>query len=97
MLFRSVAVLDRVWDVNLERSVGVPDAAWFRSGYAKHPDRAYFVLQGHPMMWGAGDRYAQFLAILDFLAGEKAEFLTPSGLAARLRSGGGAVPADGRR
>ncbi|MBM4154030.1 MAG: polysaccharide deacetylase [Lentisphaerae bacterium] len=87
-----VTVLDRVWDVNLERSVGVPDAAWFRAGYARHPDRTYFVLQGHPMMWGAGDRFAQFLAILDFLASEKAEFLLPSDLAARLRSasaGGG--------
>ncbi len=83
-----VTVLDRVWDVNLERSVGVPDAAWFRAGYAKHPDRPYFVLQGHPMMWGSGDRFAQFLEILDFLDAEKAEYLTPSELAARLRAGG---------
>ena len=79
-----VTVLDRVWDVNLERKDGLPDFAWCVTGYAKHPDRAYFVLQGHPMMWGTGDRFEQFARIVDFLVGQKAVFLTPSELAARL-------------
>lgn len=82
-----VTVLDRVFEANIERSVGLPDFDRFAAGYARHPDRAYFVLQGHPPMWGAeGERWTQFERIVDFLVAQKAEFLTPSELAARVRA-----------
>jgi peptidoglycan/xylan/chitin deacetylase (PgdA/CDA1 family) len=81
-----VAVLDRVWEVNLESKVGVPDFQKFLEGYAKHPEREYFVLQGHPMSWGTEERQAEFRKIIEFLVEQKAEFVTPSELAQRLRS-----------
>jgi peptidoglycan/xylan/chitin deacetylase (PgdA/CDA1 family) len=79
-----LTILDRVWDVNLESAVGVPDCKRLMSGYAAHPDRAYFVLQGHPASW-SGERFNEFLRILDFLEAQKAVFMTPSECAAALR------------
>jgi peptidoglycan/xylan/chitin deacetylase (PgdA/CDA1 family) len=80
-----LTILDRVWEVNLEGAVGVPDGQRLIAGYAAHPEREYFVLQGHPAMW-AGERFNEFLRILDFLAGQKAVFVTPSECAAALRA-----------
>jgi peptidoglycan/xylan/chitin deacetylase (PgdA/CDA1 family) len=80
-----VTILDRVWAVNLESKVGQPDFQKFLEGYAKNPDREYFVLQGHPMSWGTAERFAEFAKIIDFLIGERAEFVTPSELAARMK------------
>ncbi len=73
-----VVILDRVWDVNLEGAVGVPDFNKFMQGYAAHPERDYFVLQGHPAMWGDGARFAEFVKIIDFLVAQKVAFLTPA-------------------
>jgi peptidoglycan/xylan/chitin deacetylase (PgdA/CDA1 family) len=81
-----VTILDRVWAVNLESKVGNPDFQKFLEGYAKNPGREYFVLQGHPMSWGSAEKYAEFTKIIDFLIEQKAEFLTPTELAARLKS-----------
>lgn len=81
-----VTILDRVWAVNLEGAVGAPDFARFAAGYAKHPDREYFVLQGHPTHW-SGARFDEFARIIDFLAEQNAVFMTPSEYAARLRAG----------
>lgn len=80
-----VSVLDRVWAVNLESKVGQPDFQKFLEGYAKNPDREYFVLQGHPMSWGSAERFGEFEKIVDFLIAQKAEFVTPAELAARLK------------
>jgi peptidoglycan/xylan/chitin deacetylase (PgdA/CDA1 family) len=79
-----VTVLDRVWAVNLEGGVGAPDFARFVAGYAKNPDRAYFVLQGHPTHW-AGERFAEFVKIVDFLTEQGAVFMTPLEYAESLR------------
>lgn len=79
-----MTILDRVWAVNLESAVGVPDCQRLIDGYAAHPDRAYFVLQGHPAMWG-GERFNEFLRILDFLTAQKAVFMTPSECAAAIK------------
>lgn len=81
-----VVILDRVFEVNLESKVGVADYNKFVEGYAKHPDREYFVLQGHPMQWGQGGRFEEFAKIVDFLIAQKAEFLTPVECAARCRA-----------
>lgn len=78
-----VTVLDRVWAVNLESKVGQADFAKFAEGYAKNPDRLYFVLQGHPTHW-AGERFNEFVRIIDFLVAEKALFVTPSEYASSL-------------
>lgn len=79
-----VTVLDRVWAVNLESAVGKPDFQRLVEGYAKNPDREYFVLQGHPTHW-AGTRFDEFVKIIDFLTEQKAVFMTPSEYAASLR------------
>ncbi|AHF90149.1 polysaccharide deacetylase [Opitutaceae bacterium TAV5] len=71
-----ITVLDRVWAVNLEGAVGQPHYNRFLAGYAKNPDREYFVLQGHPTHWG-GDRFKEFEKIIDFLVEQKAVFMTP--------------------
>lgn len=81
-----VTVLDRVWEVNLESKVGVPDFQKFLEGYAKHPERKYFVLQGHPMSWGTEERQSEFRKIVEFLVTQNAEFVTPSELAQKLRA-----------
>jgi peptidoglycan/xylan/chitin deacetylase (PgdA/CDA1 family) len=78
-----VAVLDRVWAVNLESAVGVPDFNRFVAGYAANADRAYFVLQGHPAAW-AGGRFDEFVRIIDFLQAQKAVFMTPAECALHL-------------
>ena len=77
-----VTILDRVWPVNFESKVGQPDFQKFVEGYAKYPDREYFVLQGHPMNWGDPARFAEFAKIIDFLVEQKAVFMTPSEYAA---------------
>ena len=79
-----MTILDRAWDVNLEGAVGVPDCQRLIDGYAAHPDRAYFVLQGHPAMW-VGERFNEFLHILDFLTAQKVVFMTPSECAAAIK------------
>lgn len=78
-----LTILDRVWAVNLEGKVGQPDFTKFVEGYAKNPDRIYFVLQGHPTHW-AGERFTEFERIIDFLVAEKAVFMTPSEYASSL-------------
>jgi peptidoglycan/xylan/chitin deacetylase (PgdA/CDA1 family) len=78
-----VTILDRVWAVNLEAAVGNPSFQRFVEGYAKNPDREYFVLQGHPTHW-AGARFDEFVKIIDFLVAQKAVFMTPSEYAASL-------------
>lgn len=79
-----LTILDRVWDVNLESLVGVPDCKRLIAGYAANPGRAYFVLQGHPGQWSGG-RFDEFLRILDFLQSQQAVFMTPSECAAALK------------
>lgn len=76
-----VTVLDRVADVNLERKVGEPDFDWFLKGYLNHPDRDYFVLQGHPNTWDDA-KFAEVLKILDYLIQQHAVFMTPAEYAA---------------
>ncbi len=78
-----LTILDRVWDVNLESAVGVPDSRRLIAGYAAHPEREYFVLQGHPAMW-YGERFNEFLRILDFLQSQSVLFMTPSECAAAI-------------
>ncbi len=72
-----LTILDRVWAVNIERAVGVPDFQRFLNGYAQNLDREYFVLQGHPASWDDA-RFAQFEKIVDFLVAQKAVFMTPT-------------------
>lgn len=81
-----VAILDRVWQVNIESAVGVPDYQRFLEGYQANPQREYFVLQGHPWAW-AGGRFDEFVKIIDFLQAQKAVFMTPSELVAHLKQG----------
>jgi peptidoglycan/xylan/chitin deacetylase (PgdA/CDA1 family) len=78
----TLKILDRVWEVNLEGAVGVPDFRRFLAGYAKNPDREYFVLQGHPAAWDDA-RFAEFERIVDFLVARNDVFMTPSGFVAR--------------
>lgn len=85
-----VTILDRVWAVNLEGAVGSPSLARLIDGYAKHPDREYFVLQGHPAQWNA-EKFAEFTKIIDFLVEQKAVFMTPSEYAA-IRNNAPATP-----
>ncbi|MBN2711240.1 MAG: DUF2334 domain-containing protein, partial [Planctomycetes bacterium] len=83
-----VTILDRVWAVNLEGAVGSPDYNRLISGYAKNPNRAYFVLQGHPTHWSGG-KFDEFTRIIDFLVDQKAVFVTPSAYAASLKTSAG--------
>jgi peptidoglycan/xylan/chitin deacetylase (PgdA/CDA1 family) len=86
-----VVALDRVWAVNLEGTVGSPSAARLIEGFAKNPDREYFVLQGHPQQW-SGEKFTEFTKIIDFLVEQKAVFMTPMEYAAIKRKGSTAGP-----
>lgn len=77
-----LTILDRVWAVNLESAVGVPDFQSFLRGYAANLEREYFVLQGHPAAWDDA-RFAEFGRIIDFLVARRAEFLGPTEFADR--------------
>lgn len=81
-----VTILDRVWAVNLEGSVGRPDLKKLQDGLAKNPGRPYFVLQGHPAMWDDA-RFAEFEKIIDYLKSLKVTFMTPSEYVASLTPG----------
>jgi peptidoglycan/xylan/chitin deacetylase (PgdA/CDA1 family) len=70
-------VLDRLWDVNIENPLFVPNSQKFIEGYKKHPDRDYFVIQGHPSRWSEPGRFEEFKKIVEFLKGEGAIFITP--------------------
>lgn len=69
-------VLDRVYPVNIENPLFVPSLEKFEEGYAKYPNRDYFVIQGHAAQWDE-PRFEQFTKIVDFLIGQKAIFVTP--------------------
>lgn len=81
-----VLVLDRVWQVNLEQPLFVPNLAKFVEGYEKHAaGRRYFVLQGHPNKWDDA-RWAEFVKIIDHLQANRIPIVLPSELAATLSS-----------
>jgi peptidoglycan/xylan/chitin deacetylase (PgdA/CDA1 family) len=82
-----VVILDRVWAVNLESKPGLPDYQRLVDGYAKYPQRKYFVLQGHPNKWTEDRRWDEFVKIIDFLKARGCPFMTPSEYVASLSSG----------
>jgi peptidoglycan/xylan/chitin deacetylase (PgdA/CDA1 family) len=88
-----VTILDRVWQVNIEQPLFKPNYAKFVEGYAKYPDREYFVIQGHPGHWKP-DGFAQFGKILDFLQRQNAIFVTATEMAAILKKEHGGVAAS---
>lgn len=72
-----VTILDRVWAVNIEQPLFVPNAQKLIAGLAKYPHREYFVIQGHPAHWKE-EGFVEFEKMLDFLSAQGAEFVTPS-------------------
>jgi len=73
-------ILTRTYCADLEQGTFVPNAPAFKDGYAHNPEREYFVLQGHPTHWPA-ERWENFVAIIDFLQQQGAEFVFASELA----------------
>ena len=69
-------ILDRVWAVNMESSVGCADYQKFLNGYAKNLDRKFFFLQSHPAAWDDA-RFAEFTKIIDYLRDRGTKFMTP--------------------
>ena len=82
-----VVILDRVWAVNLESKPGLPDYQRLVDGYAKYPQRKYFVLQGHPNKWTEEHRWDEFVKIIEFLKARGCPFMTPSEYVASLSAG----------
>lgn len=81
-----IAVLDRVWAVNIEQPLFVPNPEKFIAGYNKYaPVRRYFILQGHANKWDDA-RWAAFLKIVDYVTENKIPTFTASELAATLQS-----------
>jgi peptidoglycan/xylan/chitin deacetylase (PgdA/CDA1 family) len=72
-----LVILDYPWQVRLERPLFKPNFEAFLTGYAKFPNREYFVLQGHPATW-KDEGFDQFKQIIEFLQSQKAVFMTPS-------------------
>jgi peptidoglycan/xylan/chitin deacetylase (PgdA/CDA1 family) len=80
-----IVILDRVWGVGLESSVGAANFDAFVRGYIKYvKQRDYFTLQGHPAIWD-DHRFEEFQKIIEFLIEQKANFVLPSEYSATLR------------
>lgn len=79
-----VFVLDRVWAVNVEQPLFVPNPEKFATGYVKNAaNRDYFVIQGHPNKWDDA-RWAEFVKLIDYLQQHQIPTALPSELAATL-------------
>lgn len=84
-----VMIMDRVWPVNIEQPLFVPDLEKFIAGYVRYaPSRRYFVIQGHPPNWTDEARISAFEGIIDYLIAQGCVFVTPSELAALLAAHG---------
>ncbi|SDU30541.1 Peptidoglycan/xylan/chitin deacetylase, PgdA/CDA1 family [Verrucomicrobium sp. GAS474] len=70
-------ILDHT-DLTIEEPTFVPNPAKVEGAYAKLVgSRDCFVMQGHPGKWDDA-RFANFVAIVDFLTAKGARFITPS-------------------
>lgn len=79
-----VRILDRVWAVNIENPLFVPNAAKFIEGYAKNAGgRSFYIAQGHPAQWDDA-RWAEFVKLVDFLQENHIPVVTPTEAAASL-------------
>ena len=75
-------VLGRAFAVSIEQPTFVANYPEFIEGYAHNRGAGYFVIQGHPMQWN-DERYDNFTRIVDFLTGQKAEFVFAEEFAGR--------------
>lgn len=81
-----VTILDRVWQVNIEQPLFVPNLQKFAEGYTAHASgRRYFILQGHPDMWDDA-RWAEFVRMIDYLQQNHIPIVTASELVGTLSS-----------
>jgi len=77
-------ILDRVFPVNIEQPLFVPNPEKFIAGYNKFAGkRSFFVAQGHGNKWDDA-RWPEFLKIVDFLEQNKIPTVLPTELAASL-------------
>ncbi|HSI09188.1 MAG: DUF2334 domain-containing protein [Rariglobus sp.] len=75
-------VLGRAFAVSIEQPTFAANYPEFIEGYAHNRGAGYFVIQGHPMQWN-DERYDNFTRIMDFLIGQKAEFVFSDEFASR--------------
>jgi len=76
-----VRILDRVWAVNIENPLFVPNSTKFIEGYARYASgRTFLVAQGHPNQWD-NVRWPEFVKLVDFLQQNRIPVITPSELA----------------
>lgn len=81
-----VTILDRVYQVNIEQPLFVPNAEKFIAAYKQFAKgRSYFILQGHPDQWDDA-RWAQFVKLVDYLQENKISIVTPDELVASLKT-----------
>ncbi len=75
-----VRILDRVWAVNIENPLFVPNSTKFIEGYARYAKgRSFYVAQGHPAQWDDA-RWPEFVKLVDFLQENRIPVVTPSEL-----------------
>jgi hypothetical protein len=75
-------ILDRLFDVNIENPLFVPNPDKFIAGYLKHAqERRYYVIQGHANHWDDA-RWAEFVKIVDFLQQNHIPIITATEAAA---------------
>lgn len=69
-------VLKRNYKINLEHKTGQLDFEQFMQAYHSQERGELLVLQGHPMLWDAGE-FATFQQMIAFLKDEGAIFILP--------------------
>lgn len=73
-----VTILDRVYQVNIEQPLFVPNPGKFIEAYVKYSaGRRYFILQGHPDQWDEA-RWNAFVKLVDYLQQNQIPIITPS-------------------
>jgi len=79
-------ILDRVYKVNIEQPLFLPNYEKFVAGYNHYAaTRRYFVIQGHANKWDDA-RWAEFLKIVDYITRNHIPTVTPTALAATLQT-----------
>ncbi|HSI84231.1 MAG: DUF2334 domain-containing protein [Candidatus Methylacidiphilales bacterium] len=75
-----VAILDRVWQANIEQPLFVPNTEKLVAAYPRYAKgRSYYILQGHPNQWDDA-RWAEFVKMVDYLQANKIPIVFASDL-----------------
>ncbi len=92
---KKVTVLDRVWRVNIESPLFVPNCDMLLDGLfrGQKMDRPYYVLQGHGMKWDE-ERLQEYFKMIDLLLDLNCKLVTATECAEAVKKSGATASAN---